>query len=168
MCWKQEWAAAISNLCSAIKNIQKQRGARVVQNLKSATIHIHRAQMKLEKRLDRNERTLTRLSNSKKFNYSKMLDPVKKRIAKNTKGIKECKEIIADLKAAQMAIVVQFPGFPKHLAADMTNSFKRRQDQLFRMIHEYGIFKSKNPARTYQLMGKYEIPNDFKVQEEEI
>ena len=30
-----------------------------------------------------------------------------------------------------------------------------QQDQLFEMIHVYGIFRSKNPKRVYELMGKY-------------
>jgi len=113
MCWKQEWAIAINNLNHAI-------------------MHVERAKAKLQKRLERNETNLRRLSQSKKYNCLAMLAPVQALIQKNRAGIQECEYLIADLKA--------------------------RQDQLFCMVHVYGIKHSENPQRVYELMGKYQFP----------
>ncbi len=54
---------------------------------------------------------------------------IEARIEKNRRGQTQCESIIADLKDWQ--------------------------DQLFRMIYEYGITHSDDPKRVYKLMGKY-------------
>lgn len=113
MCWKHEWAMAINNLNSAIAHVQK-------------------AQERLQNRLVKNRKHLERMKSSKKYNYPKMLAAVEVLIEKNLRGIEECGQLIADLKA--------------------------RQDQLFRMVHIYGIKRSETPQRVYELMGKYQIP----------
>jgi len=118
MCWKQEWAMAINNL-------------------NRAAIHVMLAKAKLQKRLKRNEATFQRLSESKKYNYPKILAPIQKLIEKNRAGIQECEQVIADLKV--------------------------RQDQLFRMIHVYGIKHSEAPQRVYRLMGNYQLPKAIVV-----
>jgi len=57
------------------------------------------------------------------------------RIRTNHAGIEQCKGIITELK--------------------------ERQDELFKMIHQYGISKSEDPKRVYALMGKYKPPIDL-------
>lgn len=58
------------------------------------------------------------------------------RITKNHAGIEQCKDVITELKT--------------------------RQDELFKMIHEYGISKSDDPKRVYKLMGKYPFAEKLK------
>lgn len=94
MCWKYEWASAVNNLNSAI-------------------IHVERARRKIHKRLLRNEKTLKKLSESKKYNCPAHLDPVKALIEKNREAENKCRQVIAD--------------------------FRERQKQLRRMINTYGI-----------------------------
>lgn len=57
------------------------------------------------------------------------------RIRTNHAGIEECKGIISNLNEIQ--------------------------DQLYRMIHQYGISKSDDPKRVFKLMGKYRPPIDL-------
>lgn len=112
MCWKQEWAQAISNLQKAIEHVEKARG-------------------KLIKRRERNEASL-----KKKWADRYEKNKIEARIEKNRRGQEQCEKIIADLKDWQ--------------------------DQLFRMIHEYGITHSDDPKRVYKLMGKYPVAEKLK------
>lgn len=107
----------------------KHEWAMAINNLNTAIAHVQKAQDRLQNRLVRNNKNFERMKSSKKYNYPKMLAPVEALIEKNERGIEECEELIAD--------------------------FRARQDQLFRMVHEYGIKRSKVPQRVYQLMGKY-------------
>lgn len=107
----------------------KQEWAMAINNLNFAIEHVERARVKLSKRLLRNEATLQKLRQNKKHNYPKELEPVEARVQKNRKAEAQCRQIVAD--------------------------FKERQDQLFRMIHDYGITHSENPKRVYSLMGRY-------------
>uniref|UniRef100_A0A6M3XG89 Uncharacterized protein n=1 Tax=viral metagenome TaxID=1070528 RepID=A0A6M3XG89_9ZZZZ len=115
MCWKQEWAQAISNLQKAIEHVEKARG-------------------KLIKRRERNEANLKKKGADR---YEKK--KIEARIEKNQRGQEQCEKIIADLKDWQ--------------------------DQLFRMIHEYGITRSDNPKTVYKLMGKYPVAEKLKEYE---
>jgi hypothetical protein len=108
-----------------------------INNLNRAAVHVMLAKAKLQKRLKRNEANLQRLGSNKKYNYASMLAPVQALIEKNRAGIQECEQVIADLKA--------------------------RQDQLFRMIHTYGIKHSEAPQRVYELMGNYQFPKAIVV-----
>lgn len=111
MCWKQEWAMAINNLQHAIE-------------------HIEKAQIKLDKRKQRNEATIKRLEGYTKRYYDKFeVKKAEKRLMKNSEGIEECRQVIAALK--------------------------EEQDELFQMVHKFGISKSTHPKRVYALMGKY-------------
>lgn len=116
MCWKQEWAQAIENLNSAIT-------------------HVERAQLKLHKRLQRNEKNLQRLSQDKNHNYPSELAPVQALIKKNRDAEQNCKEAIV--------------------------GFRKTQGLLYCMIHTVGIWrktkegKQQTSRRTYTLMGNY-------------
>lgn len=138
MCWKQEWASAINNLTNAKFWIQRENYAAAWRSLKAAITHVSRAQVKLEKRLARNLVTLQRLSSMKKYNYPRMLAPVQAIISKNQKGILECKTVISVLEGKPSVSEVE------HI-----------QDQLYVMVHTYGIKHAKNPKRIYALMGNY-------------
>lgn len=108
MCWKYEWARAVNNLNYAIT-------------------HVERARAKIHKRLLRNEKTLRKMSQSKRYNYPCYLEPVQTLIEKNREAEEQCKQIIAD--------------------------FIKRQDQLRHMIEVYGIkFPSKKSQVTKRLM----------------
>jgi len=115
----------------------KQEWAMAINNLNRAAVHVMLAKAKLEKRLQRNEANLQRLRGNKKYNYPPMLAPVQALIEKNRAGIQECEQVIAELKV--------------------------RQDQLFRMIHVYGIKHSEAPQRVYELMGNYQLPKAIVV-----
>lgn len=80
MCWKQEWGAAIGNIQQAIK-------------------HVEVAQVKLEKRRERNFDTLhtSRNERSDKFEERKIVE----RMFKNSEGIMECMREKEELKKAQ-------------------------------------------------------------------
>lgn len=82
MCWKYEWSRAVNNLNNAI-------------------IHVERARKKIHNRLLRNERTLKKLSKSKKYNYPGSLAPVKALIEKNRDAELQCKLMIDDFKLDQ-------------------------------------------------------------------
>lgn len=110
----------------------KQEWAMAINDLEHAKEHVLRAQGKLRKRLARNKIALHRLSTSRKYCGSGSLAPVQQLIEKNRAGIEECEQVIAELRV--------------------------RQDQLFRMVHVYGIKHSEAPQRVYKLMGKYKIP----------
>jgi len=115
MCWKQEWAQAI-------------------QNLNSAIMHVERAQVKLHKRIERNEKHLQWLSQNKKYNYPSQTAPVQARIKKNREAEENCKDIILD--------------------------FRKKQALLYCMIHTVGLWQKtkegeKASRRTYTLMGNY-------------
>lgn len=110
----------------------KHEWAMAINNLNSAIAHVQKAQQKLQNRLVRNKKNLERMKSSKKYNNPKMLAPVEVLIEKNQRSIEECGQLIAD--------------------------FRARQGQLFRMVHVYGIKRSENPQRVYELMGKYQIP----------
>jgi hypothetical protein len=110
MCWKHEWAMAINNLQHAIEHTEKARN-------------------KLIKRLERNEKFLQRLKQSKNNSGPGSLAPVHQCIEKNQAGIGECAQIIAELRI--------------------------RQHQLYRLIQVYGIKLSKDPQKVKQLMGRY-------------
>jgi len=110
----------------------KHEWAMAINNLQYAIEHVGKAQDKLRKRLARNKITLHRLSTSKNHCGPGSLIPVQRLIGKNIIGIEECEVVIADLRS--------------------------RQDQLFRMVHVYGIKLSENPKRVYELMGNYHIP----------
>jgi hypothetical protein len=114
MCWKQEWATAIGNLNYTI-------------------LHVERARDKLIRRLERNEKHLQRLVNSKKFNYPPMLAPVQKLIEKNRSGIKDCEDLIADMQMTQ--------------------------NRLYHMIKVYGIDRFGFSKRLMSLMGTY-VPKE--------
>ena len=108
MCWKQEWAAAIGNIQKSIK-------------------HIDAAELKLERRYDKNIISLAKRSgrNWDKFEAKKILG----RISKNQEGIAQCRILKILLK--------------------------ERQDHLFQMIHHYGITKAKENRRLIELMNGY-------------
>lgn len=110
----------------------KHEWAMAINNLNSAIMHVQRARERLQNRLVRNKKNLERMKSNKKYNYPKMLAPVEALIDKNQRGIQECEQLIAD--------------------------FRSRQDQLFRMVHIYGLKRSETPQRVYELMGKYQIP----------
>lgn len=109
----------------------KHEWAMAINKLESAIGHVERGKAKLEKRLARNRCCLERMSRHRKACPS-FLAPVQLLIEKNSAGIEECNRVIADLKV--------------------------RQDQLFRMVHVYGIKRAGNPKRVYELMGKYKVP----------
>jgi rubrerythrin len=164
MCWKQEWAAAINNLTNAINCIKKGWLLDAIRSLDAAITHIYRAQVKLEKRLQRNITTVQRLSNNPKYNYPRMIEPAQKLITHNTNGVNECKQIITNVELMK-----------RGLHQDTTlrcfiTILEKTQDQLYRMIHSYGIKHVENPQRVYKLMGAYassahaatvEIPKDY-------
>jgi len=110
MCWKDEWAKAINNINNAIE-------------------HIEYAQKKLEARLTRNMKNLERIKRNPKYNYPPVLAPIEARIEKNTDGIRNCREIISELR--------------------------QRQALLFCMIHTIGIKRQGASSRVYKLMGNY-------------
>jgi len=111
VCWKDEWAKGINELNKVIA-------------------HIEYAQRKLERRLDRNLKHLERLMSDKKYNYPKVLAPVKLLINKNTEAIENCKTMVSDSR--------------------------KTQGLLYCMIHTIGITRSKTqPQRVYDLMGNY-------------
>lgn len=109
----------------------KQEWAHTINNMQKAIEHIEKAQDKLNKRKQRNEAALEKVCGKDKFEENK----IRERFLKNTAGIEECKGIISNLKEIQ--------------------------DQLYRMIHEYGISHSDDPKRVYKLMGKYKPPIDL-------
>lgn len=114
MCWKQEWAHAINNLQKAI-------------------MHIERARDKLNKRKERNEKSLKKKwAKNDRFEQRK----IEMRMEKNRKGQEQCENLIADLEETQ--------------------------DQLFKLIHKYGISRSDDPKRVYKLMGKYPFAEKLK------
>jgi len=117
MCWKDEWAKAINNLNSVIT-------------------HVEYAQKKLEARLARNQKHLSRLKGDKKYNYPLVLAPVEERILRNTEAIENCKSMVSE--------------------------FRESQGLLYCMVHTIGITRSKmskmsmtQPQRVYNLMGNY-------------
>ena len=110
----------------------KQEWAMAINNLNGAIAHVERARAKLQKRLERNEANLQRMRQNKKCNYPSMLEPVQLLIRKNEQGMAECEQVIGALR--------------------------QKQDQLFQMVHTYGIKHSDNPQRVYRLMGKYPLP----------
>lgn len=113
----------------------KQEWASAINNLQHSIEHIERAQDKLEKRKERNEAALKKKYKTDFYEETK----IKARITKNNAGVEQCKGIITELK--------------------------KRQDQLFIMIHEYGISKSDDPKRVYKLMGKYPFTEKLKEYE---
>ncbi len=80
-----------------------------------------------EKLKQRQDRNEDNLKKKWKDRYEGM--KIKARIEKNQMGQGQCEKMITDLKDCQ--------------------------DQLFKMIHEYGISHSESPKRMYKLMGKY-------------
>jgi len=100
-----------------------------INNLDKAISHVERAQKKLEGRLARNQKNLTRLKSNKRTNYPKVLAPVENLIKKNTAGIENCKE--------------------------MVTKFRKAQGLLYCMVHTIGIKRSKASQSVYLLMGNY-------------
>lgn len=150
LCWKQEWASAINNITRAISALACFHTDATLHYLKGAIVHITRAQVKLEKRLARNQETQQKLEANKKYCYEKMLAPVKALIEHNIKGITECKEVIANLQSIIDALSQGETQIPLWI-----EQLRNRQDQLYVMIHVYGIKHAENPKRVYALMGSY-------------
>lgn len=113
----------------------KHEWAMAINNLERAKDHIRKARERLIHRKQRNLKNFERMKSNKKFNYPKMLAPVTALITKNQQGIDECDEIIEVLH--------------------------KQQDQLFAMVHIYGIKRAGTPKRVYELMGNYPIPENL-------
>ncbi len=120
----------------------KQEWASAINNIQHAIEHIEKAQNKLMKRKERNKGALKYKWVDRHDFYEK--EKIEARITKNNAGIEQCKGVITELK--------------------------ERQDELFKMIHQYGISKSDDPMRVYKLMGKYpyaEKLKEYKIEERE-
>ncbi len=109
----------------------KHEWAKAINNLNRAIMFVERARESMQKRLLRNDKNLRRLQQNKKYNYPGVLKPVQDRIQKNLRAIAECDQIISELKIMQ--------------------------NQLFVMVHFYGIKQPGGSQRVYQLMGKYDV-----------
>jgi len=117
----------------------KHEWAKAIGNIQKAIKYIERAKESLEKRLERNLRNLERCKKDPKWNYPSILEPIQKLIQKNTRAIEECNTIIKVLRC--------------------------RQNQLYKMIQQYGISRKASSKRLKQLMGDYRPPEALTVGE---
>lgn len=87
------------------------------------------------KHIERAKEKLVKRKERNEKALKKTHDPNKVRalIQKNSTGIEQCEKLIADLRETQ--------------------------DELYKMIHEYGFSRSDDPKRVYKLMGKYRSEN---------